>query len=213
MSKRRRGGASGSRSERWTALLVAARDGDAAAFDELHREAQPPLWRRAHQRLNDVALADDVVSQTFQRVWEHRAGYDPEQSNASTWLYRILDQRIIDALKKARGGRSEALGFTGLVAGAGEDGGDGDVYLEPADEGELPQGEEVDLLWADAQVREAMARLAPADRRVLELFHFEDRNYKQIAEAMGLASDKAVGPRLTRARQRLLPLLPPEALG
>src|SRR5262249_43453452 len=117
MSQRLRGeAAGGSRSEQWTALLVTARDGDESAFDRLHDEARPALFRRAQQRLNDASLADDVVSQTFQRVWEHRARYDPAQSNASTWLYRILEQRVTDALKKARTGAREVLGFEGTTA-------------------------------------------------------------------------------------------------
>jgi len=213
MSQRLRGeAAGGSRSERWTALLVTARDGDESAFDRLHDEARPALFRRAQQRLNDASLADDVVSQTFQRVWEHRARYDPAQSNASTWLYRILEQRVTDALKKARTGAREVLGFEGTTAGTEEDGGEGTVRQEPTDDVEPAPGEETDRQRVARLVREAMAKLSPADRRVLEQFHYEGLDYKQIAATLDRPSEKAVGPRLTRARQRLLALLPPEAL-
>jgi RNA polymerase sigma-70 factor (ECF subfamily) len=196
-------------------LLVAARDGSSDKLDQLQREAQPALWQRALQRLNDPTLADDVVARTFRRAWKHLAKYDPERSNASTWLYRILDQQIIDALKKRRSQQKrEVLGFDAIASGTGEDGGDGAVVrLEPASAVELAQGEEAEQQMIGDMVREALGQLTPGDREVLEQFYFEGLSYEEIAARMAKPSEKAVGPRLTRARQRLLALLRPEALG
>src|SRR5262245_14576421 len=86
-----------SRSDEWTALLLAARDGDRDAFNRLVDLARPAIRRRALARLQDAALADEVATKTFTRLWKHRASYDKSLANAGTWLYRIADRLITDA--------------------------------------------------------------------------------------------------------------------
>ena len=83
------------RNDRWTALLVQAREGRSAAFDELLAEARPAVWKRARQRLQDDALADDVASRTFIKAWRNLSRYDAGRANASTWLYKIAERLII----------------------------------------------------------------------------------------------------------------------
>ena len=53
-----------------------------------------------------------------------------------------------------------------------------------------------------SKVRLKLAMLKPADRQVIELFHFENLGYREIALRMGM-SENSVGPRLTRAQRRL----------
>jgi RNA polymerase sigma-70 factor (ECF subfamily) len=200
-----------SRSDEWTRLMLAARDGDRAAFDRLVEEARPAIRRRALALLQDAALADEVATQALRRAWKHRAGYDPGRANAATWLFRIADRLVTDqgrARKRLRD--REVAGFESLCPAAGDDR-DATVRVEPEDDVGLPAAEEADLCRAGALVESALARLPGADREVLRLFYYEELNYEQIAARLGV-KPTAVGPRLTRARQRLLERLPPEAL-
>lgn len=50
-------------------------------------------------------------------------------------------------------------------------------------------------------VRDALEKLSPEDRLVLQLFYYEDLPVKDIAEALVLSQD-AVRMRLTRGRKR-----------
>jgi RNA polymerase sigma-70 factor (ECF subfamily) len=200
-----------SRSDHWTALLIAARDGQSAAFDELLDAARPAIWRRARQRLQDDALADDVATRTFVKAWRNLPRYDPEKANASTWLYKIAERLIIDALKKRRQQQKrEVMGFESLSSSATDEG-EGPVRLEPEDDVELPPPDEVDQPLIAGLVRDALQSLSKADRDVLGLFYFEQLSYEEIAARLGI-TQQAVGPRLTRARQRLMEKLPPEAI-
>lgn len=199
-----------SRSDRWTELMVAARDGDRAAFDRLLEEARPALRRRALSRLQDACLADDVATQTFQRAWRHRQAYDPGRANAATWLYRIADRLMTDEGRARQRRRNrEVDGFESVCASA--DDGDTTVHIEPEDDIELPLAEEADRDREEVLVNAALERLSPSDREILRLFHTEELSYEQIAARLGIRAT-AVGPRLTRARQRLLERLPPEAM-
>jgi RNA polymerase sigma factor (sigma-70 family) len=199
------------RSDRWTALLLAARDGQPAAFDELLLEARPAILKRARQRLQDDALADDVAARTFVKAWRNLAGYDPERANAGTWLYKIAEHLIIDALKKRRQLQCrEVMGFESLPSGTGDET-DGPVRLEPEDDVEMAPPDEIEQPLLAALVLEAMKGLSASDQEILKLCYFEQLSYEEIAARLGV-SQQAVGPRLTRARQRLIEKLPPEAI-
>ncbi len=205
-------GAASARSERWTEWLVAARGGDLAAFDRLVEEARPAIWRRAMQRVQDSALADDIAQRVFNNAWAARESFDPQRSRAGTWIYTIANRLIIDVLTQRTSQQArQVTGFEPL-APAGADEGEAPVRLEPEDDVELPVADEADQPLLAGLVRAAMAQLAPSDRAILELCHFEQLSYEQIAQRLGIGV-QAVGPRLTRARQRLLERLPPEALG
>jgi len=81
--------------------------------------------------------------------------------------------------------------------------------FEPEDDVELPPPEGADRAFRDALVSEALAKLAKGDQLILHLFYVEELSYTEIARRLG-CSDKAVGPRLTRARERFRAVLHPE---
>jgi RNA polymerase sigma-70 factor (ECF subfamily) len=210
-SKKPQRGIGCARSERWTEWMVAARQGDQSAFDRLVGEAWPAIWRRAMQRVQDTALADDIAQRVFNNAWAARQSFDPERANASTWIYTITDRLIIDVLTQRTKQQGRVVtGFEALAPAAADEG-EAPMRLEPEDDVELPVCEEADQPLLAGLVRSALARLSPADRQVLELCYFEQLSYEQIAERLGVTV-QAVGPRLTRARQRLIERLPPEAL-
>jgi RNA polymerase sigma-70 factor (ECF subfamily) len=191
--------------------MVAARAGDATAFDRLVAEAHPAIWRRALQRIQDTALADDIAQRVFSNAWAARESFDPQRGNASTWIYTIANRLIIDVLIHRKGQQGRVVtGFESL-APPGPDEGDAPARLEPEDDVELPVAEEAEQPLVAGLIRAALALLPPADRQVLELCYFEQLSYEQIAERLGVTVP-AVGPRLTRARQRLIERLPAEAL-
>ncbi len=199
------------RSERWTQYLLAARGGDLSSFDRLVEEARPLIWRRALQRLQDTALADDVAQRVFNNAWAARESFDPDRANASTWIYTIADRLIIDVLAQRTAQQHRlVIGFEPLTSATADEG-EGAAWMEPEDDGAVPIPEEADRPFVADLVRQALAGLSKSDREVLELCYFEQLSYEQIADRLGV-SVQAVGPRLTRARQRLIERLPPEVM-
>lgn len=198
------------RSERWTDWMLAARDGNSRAFDCLVEEARPLLRRRAMGKLQDAALAEDVASRALIKAWNARADYDPDRANAATWLFTIAERIAIDLMEQRSGQQSRTVaGFDPLTP---TEEGESQVRVEPEDDVELAPPEEAEQPLTADLVRESLDRLSEAEREVLTLCYFEQLSYEEIAKRLGVGV-KAVGPRLTRARQRLLGLLPPEALG
>jgi RNA polymerase sigma-70 factor (ECF subfamily) len=197
-----------SRSDRWTALLMRAQRGESASFERLMDEAQPVLWARAFGRLGDEGLADEVATRTFGRVWENLASYDPELSSAPTWLMTIADRLALDAMDgRRRQQRREVIGLDAPAPEAGEE--ETPAGWEPEDDVEPAPPDAADRSFRRVLVEEALARLSKTDRTLLRLRDVEGLGYEEIAQRLG-CSLKAVGPRLSRARERLRQALDPE---
>jgi RNA polymerase sigma-70 factor (ECF subfamily) len=189
------------RSSRWTVLLVRARRGDRGAFDTLMEEAETSVFLYVLQSVGDATLAEDIVTETFEKVWLNLDSYNEELSNARTWVYLIANRIARDYLdKRRRQRRREAAALDTLSQGSAEEG-DGPTTLEPEDQAEAAPHEGADRPYFRALVEEALAELSEADSAILRLCHVEELSYEEIAARLG-CSIKAVGPRLTRARER-----------
>jgi RNA polymerase sigma factor (sigma-70 family) len=81
------------------ALMLAYRDGDAAAFEALYGRWRGRLYRYlAHQAAD---RADELFQDVWLRVVGARAGYEVT-ARFSTWLFRIAHNRLMDHYR-ARG--------------------------------------------------------------------------------------------------------------
>jgi RNA polymerase sigma-70 factor (ECF subfamily) len=82
-------------------LLVALRQEDEAALEELIQRKTQPLIQLAYRILGDLEEARDVVQVTFFKVWENRDRFD-ERWSPNTWIYRIASNLAIDHLRSKR---------------------------------------------------------------------------------------------------------------
>jgi RNA polymerase sigma-70 factor, ECF subfamily len=82
-------------------LLMAVRDGEEAALNELIRRKTKPLLQLCQRILGDTEEARDVVQVTFFKVWESRRKFD-ERWSPNTWMYRIASNLAIDHLRSRR---------------------------------------------------------------------------------------------------------------
>ncbi|MGH8165693.1 MAG: RNA polymerase sigma factor [Woeseiaceae bacterium] len=83
------------------ALLQRSGRGDQRAFRELYDAAAPKIMAIAVRLLNDRHQAEDVVQQTMISAWRSGSDYDPERSQATTWLASIARYRALDLLRKS----------------------------------------------------------------------------------------------------------------
>jgi len=82
-------------------LLLAVRDGDEAALNELIGRKTKPLIQLVQRILGDLEEARDVVQVTFFKVWENRRKFDDRWS-PNTWIYRIASNLAIDHLRSRK---------------------------------------------------------------------------------------------------------------
>jgi RNA polymerase sigma-70 factor (ECF subfamily) len=159
------------------------------ALRELVRRHAAPLARALRTLVRDPALVDDLVQETFVRVYEARERWRPGEVGLGAWLYRVARNQALDHLRKT------ARRATGPIEGS-------DVAEDP---GPGPE-RAVSLRQTADEVRRAVDALPPQDREVLLLRFDEDRSYEEIAALTG-TSAAAVKQRVFRARARVRALL------
>ncbi|WP_200967736.1 sigma-70 family RNA polymerase sigma factor, partial [Insulibacter thermoxylanivorax] len=76
-------------------LAQLARNGDRLAFRELVDLYQNKIYHLAYRMLGNTHEAEDIVQETFLRVYTNLNGFDPSQK-FSTWIYRIGANLCID---------------------------------------------------------------------------------------------------------------------
>jgi len=77
------------------ALMLAYRDGDAAAFDLLYGRWRGRLYRYLLHQAGAEAVADEIYQDVWMRVIGARGHYEVTAS-FSTWLFRIAHNRLVD---------------------------------------------------------------------------------------------------------------------
>jgi RNA polymerase sigma-70 factor (ECF subfamily) len=164
--------------------LVAARvaKGDAEAFRQIVEHTRAPLYRLAARLIGDLTEAEDVLQDAYVSAFRALEGgrYDG-RSKLETWLYRIVTNACVDALRKRR--------TRGTTAELKQDVGfDGHVRSEAR----------VALVELDAM----LSRLSAQERTALVLVAVEGMTVKAAAEILG-CTEGALEQRLVRARSAL----------
>ncbi|WP_437762812.1 RNA polymerase sigma factor [Sorangium sp. So ce764] len=165
--------------------LVAARvaRGDDAAFRQIVEHTRAPMYRLAARVVGDLAEAEDALQEAFVDAYRAlREGRYDGRSKVETWLYRIVTNACLDALRRRRDTPREAR----------------EASTEPRFDGLVSAEARVALRELDA----LLAALPPQERATLVLVAVEGLPAKEAAAALG-CSEGAVEQRLVRARAAL----------
>lgn len=89
--------------------MAAYARGDARAFEQLYARHQAGLYRFVRRLLGSAlnAQTDEVFQDTWLRVVQARARWEPQGATFRTWLYTLAHHRVIDMLR--RSGREVSL--------------------------------------------------------------------------------------------------------
>ena len=80
-------------------LMLAYRDGAAAAFDELYRRHRAPLYRYLTRQCRDAAVAEELFQDVWMNVIRARSSYTVT-ARFTTYLYRLAHNRLIDHYRR-----------------------------------------------------------------------------------------------------------------
>ena len=153
-------------------LVRRAQQGDAIAIEALLRELSPYVGRICGAIALDAA--DDAMQEALVAIFKH-IGSLREPAALMGWVRRIT---VREAVRMAQGGRAIPV--------------DPD-YLHTASALSVPDSA------TEVEVREVLAALAPAQRAVLTLRHFEGLDEEEMVNALDVAAG-TVKSRLHRAR-------------
>ena len=174
-------------------LVAAAQAGDAAAFVTLCKLHSDKILRRLYRITKNWEDAEDALQDSFLKAFKHIHKFEG-RSNFSSWLTRIAINSALMLLRKKRSRNEIPMEVPG-------DGDQTSQQREFADPAESPEH-----WYVQCETRErlgnAIPRLRPCFRNVVELYHFQDRSTAEIADALSI-SVPAVKSRLLRAKTAL----------
>jgi RNA polymerase sigma-70 factor (ECF subfamily) len=176
-------------------LMLRVRDDEAGAFEELVAQFQHRLVAVMHHLIGNADEAEDLAQEVFLRVYRARKKYHP-RCKFSTWLFTIANNLALNTLRSRQ--RKPVVPLP--AADSGPLGPRPAEQLVP-DRGSGPM-QRVQRQELAAVVRRALETLNERQRMAVVLNKFEDMNYAEIAEVMGLTV-KAVKSLLSRARMNL----------
>jgi len=176
-------------------LMLMVRDDDSVAFAELVERFQHRLVAVMHHLIGSADEAEDLAQEVFLRVYRTRKKYTPK-AKFSTWLFTIANNLALNALRDRQ--RRPVLPLeireSGPLVGR-----PGDAASAARDEPPTHKLQQEELAGV---IRRALDDLNERQRVAIVLNKFEDMNYSDIADVMGLTT-KAVKSLLSRARAKL----------
>ena len=81
-------------------LLAAVAKGDQAAFERLYAATRAKLYGVVLRILRRADLADEVMQETYAKVWRTAGEFDPKLASPVTWMVAIARNRAIDLVRK-----------------------------------------------------------------------------------------------------------------
>ncbi len=83
-------------------LLAQCSLGDRRAFETLYRSVSPRLHGVALRLMGRSDLAEEVLQESFVRIWNNASRYQSHLSAPMTWMINITRNQAIDQLRKYR---------------------------------------------------------------------------------------------------------------
>ena len=81
-------------------LLAAVAKGDEAAFERLYGATRAKLYGVILRILRKPELADEVMQETYLKVWKSAGQFDPALATPITWMVAMARNRAIDIVRK-----------------------------------------------------------------------------------------------------------------
>jgi RNA polymerase sigma-70 factor, ECF subfamily len=157
-------------------LVRLARKGDTRAFAEIVDLYKDKIFHLAYRMLSNRHEAEDVVQDTFLRVYRNLDRYD-ETQKFSTWIYRIGTNLCIDRLRKRKPNYS-------LDAEMNDQEGIDGYAMIPSDD----RTPETYLLVSETQkmVHEAIESLPAKYKTVMVLRYLKDMSLQEISDVLDM---------------------------
>lgn len=177
-------------------LVSLAQEGREAAYRELVRRYERPVFSLIFRMVRDREVSEDLAQDTFIKVLNHIDKYRPE-FKLSSWLFKIANNVAIDHLRKRQLETISIDGSPHALSAAEVEATSFDVVARQ--ESAL---EEMEARELGSAIERAIQKLRPEYRACIMLRHVEGRSYEEIAATLDLPLG-TVKTYIHRARHQL----------
>lgn len=150
-------------------LLTRVRQGDVKAFEEIYHAYSPRLYGNMLRLVKSSNIAEELLQDVFQRVWEYRERIDPEKCFRS-YIFTIAQHLVFDYFNKT----SRQRIIENYIQNVGVKAMTGFSYA-------LEEKETAHIL------NEAIQQLPPQRKLVYTLCKVEGRSYEDVSRNLGIS--------------------------
>lgn len=149
-------------------LVLSLKSGSEESYNQLYRLWVSRLYRFVYGYVKSESITDDIVQETFLRIWTHKASIDPEQSFKS-YLFTISYHLVIKELRRQLQNplMQEYVAYTSQLYTSGD---------------KAAEGVEFDQF--EKALRQAKDKLTPRQREIFELNKELNVPVREIAEKL-----------------------------
>ncbi len=145
-------------------------EGSAVAFEALYRLCAPLLLGVARRLVGRRELAEEIVHDSFTRIWRSAGSFNPTSTQPLAWMVTIVRNRAFDVLASHDVSRVDALDTDAQV-----DAGDGIFDWGAGPEQGLEQQRSA------RHLRDCLAALQAAERQTLTLAYAHGMSHSELA--------------------------------
>lgn len=170
-------------------LMVLVIKQDMAAYKTLYERYKRSVLGLSYKILGDQATAEEVMQETFWRIWHNASSFNTQRGTLPNWMFGIARNLSIDIVRRGQKVKMQALP---------------DMHHEHAESSPYFRDDQnvadaALMLLRHEQVHSALTELPTEQRNVVEWIYFQGKTRRQIAEEQ----DIPFGTINTRARLAL----------
>ncbi len=166
-------------------LVLRTRQGDDEAYGDLVSRHQNPVFNVCYRLVGERREAEDMSQEAFIRAYERLDSFDVERP-FGPWIRRVATNVCLNRIKKFKPGQFHL----------------DDEFDEPIETRKPgPEGQRI-RAERETEIRCAILELPPHYRAVIELRHFQELTYAEIAMTLKIPMSD-VKSHLYRARREL----------
>ena len=176
----------GTRDQVWASYVHRCAEGDQQAIASLYDESSRYVYGLAVRILRDAADAEEVTIDVFSQVWRSAGTFATQRGSVLSWLVMLVRSRSIDRLRTQSSRvrhKEEPI----------------ETQFSLQDEAANPE-ESTAMLQEHQRIREALDRLTPEQRELLELAYYGGLSQSELAVRMG----QPLGTVKTRIRMGMM---------
>lgn len=184
------------------ALMLLCQKGHQEALEKLYQRYYRPVLLFILRIVQDRDMAEDLVQETFIRVYNNRESWQP-RSKFTSWLYRIARNLCIDEKRR----------YWNRLVHMDSQYSDSNVNnpVSPLERAEDDTGDARNHFASkidEETIKKAINQLSPEQREVIILNKYQGMSYIEIADILG-ATPESIKQRAYRAHLKLRQILQP----
>ena len=165
-------------------LVLLLKKQDQAAFSYLYDNYAPALNGVIHRMVEEEQLSEDILQETFLKIWNNFSQYDPNKGRLFTWMINLTRNLTIDTLRSKGYKKQQKISQ------------DENSVSNYQDKSFSPSG------FDAIGIHKQLATLKPEQKCIIDLAYFNGYTQEEISKEMGIP----LGTVKTRMRSAIIEL-------